>query len=98
MKEWIGSIILFSIFAGIFEAVLPQDRIKKYVRLILGIFLIVIVLEPWIGEEWEVSLSAVDETSVSEDEMVPVRKPLQSSMIIISQRRCEIAWKEKEST
>ena len=49
MKEWIGSIILFSIFAGIFEAVLPQDRIKKYVRLILGIFLIVIVLEPWIG-------------------------------------------------
>ena len=76
MKEWIGSIILFAIFAGIFEAVLPQDGIKKYVRLILGIFLIVIVLEPWIGEEWDVSLSAMDETSVSEVETVPVMEAI----------------------
>lgn len=76
MKEWIGSIILFAIFAGIFEAVLPQDGIKKYVRLILGIFLIVIVLEPWIGADWEVSLSAMGETSVSEVETVPVMEAI----------------------
>ena len=80
MKEWIGSIILFAIFAGIFEAVLPQDGIKKYVRLILGIFLIVIVLEPWIGADWEVSLSAMGETSVSECRSW---KPSPSNMITI---------------
>lgn len=76
MKEWIGSIIVFAILAGIFEAVLPQDGIKKYVRLVLGIFLIVIVLEPWIGEEWEVSLSAADERPVPEVETAPVMEAI----------------------
>ena len=72
MKEWIGSIIVFAIFAGIFEAVLPQEGMKKYVRLILGAFLIVIVLEPWMGDEWEAALPPADEAEVEEAEVVPV--------------------------
>ena len=72
MKEWIGSIIVFAIFAGIFEAVLPQEGMKKYVRLILGAFLIVIVLEPWMGDEWEAALPPADQAEVEEAEVVPV--------------------------
>ena len=72
MKEWIGSIIVFAIFAGIFEAVLPQEGMKKYVRLILGAFLIVIALEPWMGDGWEAALPPADQAEVEEAEVVPV--------------------------
>lgn len=71
MNQWIRQIVVFAIFAAVFEAVLPQAAVKKYVRLILGTFLILIVLEPLIGRQWEMNLPQVDQ-SLQQVNAVPV--------------------------
>ena len=71
MNQWIRQIVVFAIFAAVFEAALPQAAVKKYVRLILGTFLILIVLEPLIGQQWEMNLPTVPE-SMQQADAVPV--------------------------
>ena len=56
MNQWISQIVVFVVFTAVFEALLPQSKMKKYVRMILGVLLIMVVLEPLIGGQWDVSL------------------------------------------
>lgn len=45
-SEWITNIILFVLLAVIVELLLPQSAMQKYVKMVLGLLLILIILSP----------------------------------------------------
>ena len=53
MNQWIRQIIIFTIFAAVFETMLPKSDMKKYIRMILGVFMILVVAEPLLGQKVE---------------------------------------------
>ena len=53
MNLWIRQIIIFTIFAAVFETMLPKSDMKKYIRMILGAFMILVVAEPLLGQKVE---------------------------------------------
>ncbi len=53
MNLWIRQIIIFTIFAAVFETMLPKSDMKKYIRMILGVFMILVVAEPLLGQKVE---------------------------------------------
>jgi len=46
LNEWITNIIIFILLAAVVEMLLPQTSLQKYVKLVLGLILIVIILNP----------------------------------------------------
>lgn len=53
MNQWVRQIIIFTIFAAVFETMLPKSDMKKYIRMILGVFMILVVAEPLLGQKVE---------------------------------------------
>lgn len=46
LTSWITNILLFIMLAVVVELLLPQTSLQKYVKLVLGLLLIVIILNP----------------------------------------------------
>ncbi|WAA10453.1 stage III sporulation protein AF [Fervidibacillus albus] len=46
LSSWIANILLFIMLAAVVELLLPQSTMQKYVKLVLGLFMIVIILTP----------------------------------------------------
>lgn len=46
LSSWIGNILLFILLASVVELLLPQSAMQKYVKMVLGLLLIVIILTP----------------------------------------------------
>lgn len=46
MKEWISQIIVFILIAAILDMIIPESRLEKYVRLVMGMMLILLFLKP----------------------------------------------------
>ncbi|MCU9613838.1 stage III sporulation protein AF [Caldibacillus lycopersici] len=46
LSEWITNILLFILLAVVVELLLPQTNLQKYVKMVLGLLLIVIILTP----------------------------------------------------
>jgi stage III sporulation protein AF len=44
--QWVTQIILFIVIASIIDLLVPADSMKKYVKLVVGLILILILLEP----------------------------------------------------
>lgn len=46
IKEWITNIILFVLLATVIELLLPNTKLEKYVKMVVGLLLISIILSP----------------------------------------------------
>lgn len=46
VKEWITNIILFVLLATVIELLLPNTKMEKYVKMVVGLLLISIILSP----------------------------------------------------
>ncbi len=49
LKNWITSIVTFSMFVVILELLLPDGNIRKAVNLVSGFIMIIVVINPFIG-------------------------------------------------
>ncbi len=65
MNAWIRQIIIFTIFAAVFETMLPKSDMKKYIRMILGVFMILVVAEPLFGQKVEFPAYAQQEVETA---------------------------------
>jgi len=59
IKEWSNQIIVAVIIATIFEMILPNGNIKKYIKIVIGIYVLFTVIQPigtkLTGKEIEIS-------------------------------------------
>ena len=46
LMEWVAQIILFIILATIIDLLIPQSSFQKYIKLAIGLILILILLNP----------------------------------------------------
>ena len=51
LSKWIEGIAIAVIIASIFEMILPNGNIKKYVKIILGIYIVFSIISPFSGSK-----------------------------------------------
>jgi len=49
LNEWIEQIIIAVIIASIFEMILPNGKTRKYIKMILGVFIIFNMISPFVN-------------------------------------------------
>lgn len=61
LSKWIEGIVLAVILASIFEMILPNGNIKKYIKIILGIYIIFSIISPFVDSKQLYSIDAEKE-------------------------------------
>ena len=51
LGKWIEGIAIAVIIASIFEMILPDGNIKKYVKIVLGIYIIFSIISPFVDRK-----------------------------------------------
>ena len=49
LKPWVINIVVITIFVIIADIILPEGSIKRYVRVIIGIFVLLAIIQPLIN-------------------------------------------------
>lgn len=49
IKQWVMSIVALVLFIIMFEMVLPTGKMKKYIRLVTGTIMVIVIIEPLVG-------------------------------------------------
>ena len=50
LSNWIGQIAIAVIIVSIFEMILPKGNLKKYIKVILGIYIIYCLISPFVNK------------------------------------------------
>ena len=50
LSNWIGQIAIAVIIVSIFEMVLPKGNLKKYIKVVLGIYVIYCLISPFVNK------------------------------------------------
>ena len=51
LSTWIGQIVISVIIVTIFEMILPNGNLKKYIKAILGIYIIYCIITPFVNKD-----------------------------------------------
>lgn len=95
-SEWITNIILFVLLATIVELLLPRSTLQKYVKMVLGLLLIFIILNPIMKllamdpQEW---FDSLPETNLGDGTL---EKSLEKQKLDIQARQHAYILKEME--
>ncbi|MDK2926124.1 MAG: stage sporulation protein, partial [Bacillota bacterium] len=46
MKEWIRNIVVLVLFGGFVELLLPSNSMKRFLQVVVGLFVLTMLLEP----------------------------------------------------
>ncbi|MCL7746138.1 stage III sporulation protein AF [Halalkalibacter alkaliphilus] len=81
LTEWLTNIILLILLATILELMLPNSNMQRYVKMVVGLLLLVVMLQPLLTiftedvDEWLFSLSnEVEQTERSINETINLQK------------------------
>ena len=66
LSSWAKNIGLAVVIASIIEMVLPENNTKKYIKLVLGTYVLFSVISPFIGKDIDFNLDKYIETSGEE--------------------------------
>lgn len=60
LSSWIEGIAIAVILASIFEMILPSGNVKKYVKMLLGVYIVFSIISPFVNSEALYSLNVSD--------------------------------------
>lgn len=60
LSSWAKSLGVTIVIVSIFEMLLPNNKTKKYIRVILGIFVLFNIISPFINNKDNLSLTSID--------------------------------------
>ena len=55
LSNWIEGIVIAVIIASIFEMLLPKGNIKKYVKIILGMYIVFNIISPFLNNKFKIN-------------------------------------------
>ena len=79
LKNWVQQIVVAAIIVSVFELILPEGKMKKYIKVILGVYVVFCLISPFVDnnalyklqnidlEESLQNLSETQETTASAD-------------------------------
>ena len=74
LSKWIEGIAIAVIVASIFEMILPDGNIKKYVKIVLGIYIIFSIISPFVDSKELYSLNISKEIDTYSNDIVTNEK------------------------
>ena len=78
LKNWVEQIVIAVIIASIFELILPKGNLKKYIKVVLGIYVVFCMISPFVKnkslynfdiEDYIENTTKTQETSVNQSSM-----------------------------
>lgn len=60
LKNWIEQIVISVIIVSIFELLIPNGKIKKYIKVVLGIYIIFCIISPFVNSTELYNISEVN--------------------------------------
>lgn len=76
LKEYATSIIVVSILAVLLEAILPEESSKKYLRVVIGLLVMLIILQPLTALPQYKSLFTLPSFQLTDDDLsLPTMRP-----------------------
>ena len=57
LRNWIEGIAISVIIASIFEIILPNGNVKKYIKMVLGVYVVFSIISPFVDSEALYSLN-----------------------------------------
>ncbi|OZM57631.1 stage III sporulation protein AF [Lottiidibacillus patelloidae] len=73
LTSWISNIILFVLLAVVLELLLPNSVLQRYVKMVIGLLLIVIILSPllkFVTEDFEKVLASMSISNNQEEKKI----------------------------
>lgn len=72
ISEWAEQVVLAVIMATILEMLLPQNKSRKYIKMVIGIYILFCIISPFIKESNSFSIDNIDlfENYIEEKEEV----------------------------
>jgi stage III sporulation protein AF len=73
LTSWISNIILFVLLAVVLELLLPNSALQRYVKMVIGLLLIVIILSPllkFVTEDFENLLASMSITGAADEKKI----------------------------
>lgn len=70
LKSWITNVILFILLATVVDLLLPNSAIKKYTKIVIGLLLITVILNPilkWVTSDYEKVLASFPQMNKSQE-------------------------------
>lgn len=64
LSNWVEGIAIAVIIASIFEMIIPKGNIKKYIKMILGIYVIFSIISPFVDSK---ALYSINVSEVIDD-------------------------------
>ncbi len=61
LKNWIEGIAIAVILVSIFEMLLPEGNLKKYIKVVLGIYIVFSIISPFVNNKELYSFNFIDE-------------------------------------
>ena len=60
LSSWAKNLGVVIVLVSIFEMILPNNKTKKYIRVVLGIFVIFNIIAPFVKNKEKLEISSVD--------------------------------------
>ena len=70
LETWIGQIAISVIIVSVFEMILPNGNLKKYIKAILGIYIIYCIITPFVNKDKLFDLDTVDLEKYATNSMI----------------------------
>ena len=68
ISDWAEQVVLAVIIATILEMLLPQNKNKKYIKMVIGIYILFCIISPFIKNSNSFSVDAIDMSGYSIEE------------------------------
>ena len=96
MKVWCEEIIVSIIIAIIIEMFVPQGNIKKYVRVVVGIYIVFVIINPIISNLDNININSIINEYSYSNTILPKNKGIKLLLCNIFCEICPNIWKSPE--
>ena len=67
LSNWVEQIVIAIIIASIFEMILPKNNLGKYIKMILGIYIVFNIISPFVNSEALYKFGELNIDTISKD-------------------------------
>ena len=64
LSNWAEQIIVAVVIATIIEMILPDNNNKKYIKIVIGIYIVFVIIHPFISSDKKINFNEINENTI----------------------------------
>ncbi len=81
LSDWVQKIAIAVIIVSIFEFILPDGKLKKYIKVVLGIYVVFCIISPFVNSSIWNNLDNIDLENYIENSTAPVSANVENTNV-----------------